>query len=143
MHSSLLVALKDCPSGENLIFVQPSNIYAMNVRIKRAYAPPEKADGIRILVDRLWPRGLTKEKAAVDLWLKDIAPTPTLRQWFGHEPARWEAFRKRYHLELTKNPEQVQLLKEQLKKGPVTLVYAAKDEMHNGAVALKDFLEHH
>ena len=92
---------------------------------------------MRILVDRLWPRGLTKEKANVDIWLKDIAPSTELRKWFSHEPAKWAEFKKRFHNELKENNEQVLLLKEQLKKGPVTLVYGAKDEEHNEALVLK------
>lgn len=111
----------------------------MKINIKRVYEAPAKEDGIRILVDRLWPRGLTKEKAAVDIWLKDIAPSTELRKWFAHEPAKWAEFKKRYHLELKENNEQVLLLKEQLKKGTVTLVYGAKDEEHNEALVLKDY----
>jgi uncharacterized protein YeaO (DUF488 family) len=112
----------------------------MTINIKRVYAQPDKSDGIRILVDRLWPRGLTKEKAAADLWLKEIAPSTELRKWFGHEPAKWPAFKKRYQAELTHNEAQVALLKEQLKTGPVTLLYGAKDEEHNEAVVLKEFM---
>lgn len=110
----------------------------MKINIKRVYEKPGKEDGIRILVDRLWPRGLTKEKAAVDLWLKKIAPSTELRKWFGHDPAKWEDFQKRYKQELKKNHEQVLLLKEQAKKGTVTLVYGAKDEEHNEALVLKE-----
>jgi len=108
------------------------------LKIKRVYEPPQKEDGTRVLVDRLWPRGLSKEHAKVDLWLKEIAPTAELRRWFGHDPARWEEFRKRYTAELKKNPEPVRLLKETIKKGPVTLVYGAKDEEHNQAVVLRE-----
>jgi uncharacterized protein YeaO (DUF488 family) len=89
----------------------------------------------------LWPRGLTKERAAVDLWLKDVAPSPELRKWFGHDPARWEQFQKRYWKELEEKEEAVQLLKQKGRQGTVTLVYAARDEAHNGALALKRFLE--
>ncbi len=110
------------------------------IRLKRVYESPSKEDGQRILVERLWPRGLTKEKAKVDLWLKEIAPSTELRQWFGHDPARWEEFRTRYTGELQKNPEPVKLLKEKIKEGPVTLVYGARDEAHNGALVLKEFL---
>jgi uncharacterized protein YeaO (DUF488 family) len=108
------------------------------MKIKRVYEKPEKDDGIRILVDRLWPRGLTKEKARVDLWLKDIAPSTELRKWFGHDPGKWKEFRKRYSDELKKNEEQVSLLKDQIKNGTVTLVYGAKDEEHNEAFVLKE-----
>jgi len=110
----------------------------MKIKIKRVYEKPDKEDGVRILVDRLWPRGLTKQKACVDLWLKDIAPSTELRKWFGHDPDKWQEFRKRYHQELKKNRQKVSFLKEQVKKGIVTLVYAAKDEVHNEALVLKE-----
>ena len=112
----------------------------MNIKIKRVYEVPEKNDGYRILVDRLWPRGLTKEKAAVDLWLKNIAPTTELRKWFGHEPEKWDEFKKKYLVELKENKESVSILKDHLKKGPVTLLYAARDQVHNEALVLKDAL---
>lgn len=111
------------------------------MKVKRVYLPPEKTDGIRILVDRLWPRGLTKEKAAVDVWLKDIAPSTELRKWFAHDPAKWKEFKKRYHSELKNNKEQVAVLKEQLKRGPVTLLYGARDEEHNEAIVLKEWMK--
>ena len=114
----------------------------MKINIKRVYEKPSKSDGKRILVDRLWPRGLTKEKAAVDLWLKDIAPTTELRKWFGHDPDKWKEFQKKYHQELKKNNEQVSLLNEYLKKGIVTLVYGARDEEHNEALVIKEWLSH-
>lgn len=110
----------------------------MKIKIKRVYENPDKEDGIRILVDRLWPRGLTKEKAAVDLWLKEVAPSTELRKWFDHDPAKWKGFKKRYQQELKMNHEQVLLLKKQAKKGIVTLVYGAKDEEHNEALVLKE-----
>ena len=112
----------------------------MELKIKRVYEKPEKEDGKRILVDRLWPRGLTKEKASIDLWLKDIAPSTELRKWFGHDPEKWNEFRKKYLQELKNNKEQVSILYEQLKKGVVTLVYGAKDEEHNEALVLKEWL---
>jgi uncharacterized protein YeaO (DUF488 family) len=115
----------------------------MKLNIKRVYEAPEKEDGQRILVDRLWPRGLTKEKAKIDLWLKDIAPSTELRQWFGHDPEKWKEFQKRYRAELKKNGEPVSLLKARIKKGPVTLVYGAKDEEHNDAVLLREYLSDH
>jgi len=111
------------------------------IKLKRAYEPPEKADGARILVDRLWPRGVSKSSAQIDLWLKDIAPSPALRKWFGHDPSKWAEFRKRYVRELAKQSETVAQLKHQLGKGVVTLVYGAKDERHNNALALKEYLE--
>lgn len=112
----------------------------MKLNIKRVYEKPDKQDGKRVLVDRLWPRGLTKEKADIDLWLKGIAPTTELRKWFNHDAAKWEEFQKRYRNELNNNKEQVSLLKDQLKKGIVTLVYGAKDEDHNEALVLKEWL---
>jgi uncharacterized protein YeaO (DUF488 family) len=112
----------------------------MNIKIKRVYERPDKEDGRRILVDRLWPRGLTKAKASVDLWLKDIAPSTELRQWFGHDPAKWAEFKTRYHAELQENHEQVALLQAAITQGRVTLVYGAKDEAHNEAVVLQEFL---
>lgn len=112
----------------------------MEIKIKRVYEKPSKGDGYRILVDRLWPRGLTKEKASIDLWLKEIAPTTALRKWFGHDPGKWKEFQKRYHQELKNNKDQVLLLKGQIKKGKVTLVYGAKDEEHNEALVLKKWI---
>ncbi|MGA7831276.1 MAG: DUF488 domain-containing protein [Terracidiphilus sp.] len=111
-----------------------------NIRIKRAYEEPDGEDGTRILVDRLWPRGLTKEKAKVDLWLKDVAPSTELRKWFAHDPAKWAEFRSRYLDELKKNKEQLSLLREEAMKGAVTLVYGAKDQQHNEAVILQKLL---
>ena len=115
----------------------------MTISIKRVYENPTPEDGTRILVDRLWPRGLTKEKAGIDVWLKEIAPSTALRKWFGHDPAKWVEFQKRYREELEKNPEQVVLLKEQARKGATTLVYGAKDEAHNEALVLQELLRHH
>jgi uncharacterized protein YeaO (DUF488 family) len=112
----------------------------MNIRIKRVYEEPDEKDGTRILVDRLWPRGLTKEKAKVDLWLKDVAPSTELRKWFAHDAARWAEFQTRYREELRRNKQQVSLLKEEVLKGPVTLVYAARDQQHNEAVILQKLL---
>ncbi len=111
------------------------------IRLKRAYDPVEKSDGFRVLVERLWPRGLKKEAVPLDLWLKEIAPSPELRKWFGHDPAKWEQFRQRYWQELKDRPELVQQIRQQSRKGKVTLVYSAKDEEHNDAVALKEYLE--
>jgi uncharacterized protein YeaO (DUF488 family) len=112
------------------------------IRLKRAYEQASRKDGLRILVERLWPRGVTKEKAALDLWLKDVAPTPELRKWFGHDPAKWKQFERRYWKELQGSEEAVDLLRRKAKEGVVTFVYAARDEQRNGAVALKEFLEH-
>ena len=111
------------------------------IKLKRVYENPSEDDGLRILVERLWPRGFTKERAKISLWLKEVAPTPKLRKLFGHDPARWEEFRRRYRVELEQNQEQVKLLRQKDKEGTVTLVYAARDEKHNGAVVIKEFLE--
>lgn len=111
-----------------------------DIRIKRVYDPPDKDDGTRVLVDRLWPRGLRKEDAALTLWLKEIAPSPELRMWFGHDPARWIEFDRRYRAELKKNDEAVGQLGELVKRGPVTLLYAAHDTAHNQAIVLEMYL---
>jgi uncharacterized protein YeaO (DUF488 family) len=112
----------------------------MHIKIKRVYLQPDEEDGTRILVDRLWPRGLTKEKASVDLWLKEIAPSTELRKWFGHDPDKWKEFQTRYRAELRQNTEQVLLLRQEAAKGVVTLLYGAKDEEHNEAVVLQKLL---
>ena len=113
----------------------------MKIKIKRVYEQPDKEDGKRILVDRLWPRGLTKEKASVDLWLKEIAPSTELRKWFGHDPDKWKSFRGRYETEIRHNDDLVKVLKDKAKGGTVTLVYGARDQKHNEALVLKQFLE--
>jgi len=105
------------------------------------YEEPADGDGSRILVDRLWPRGLTKEKAHVDLWLKEIAPSTELRKWFGHEPEKWKMFRGRYETELRHNDHLIEMLKKKARLGTITLLYGARDEKHNEALVLKQFLE--
>ncbi|HLO25570.1 MAG TPA: DUF488 domain-containing protein [Geobacteraceae bacterium] len=112
------------------------------IKIKRIYDPPAPGDGRRILVDRLWPRGLSKDEARLDEWLKEIAPSDDLRKWFGHDPDRWEEFRKRYREELNSNGELLKLLRTEGGKGTVTLLFAAKDAEHNNAVVLKEMLAH-
>ena len=112
----------------------------MNIELKRIYEPYSKEEGYRILVDRLWPRGFTKEKAALDLWLKEIAPSTELRKWFGHDPEKWKEFQKKYQLELRQNKEALDRLMDYIKKGKVTLLYGAKDEEHNEAQVIKDFI---
>lgn len=113
----------------------------MNIAIKRVYEPAAESDGFRMLTDRLWPRGVSKEKAAVDLWLKDIAPSGELRKWFHHEDADWEEFKKRYEKELAANPEAVEeFRKATAGKRKVTLLFGSKDEAHNQAVFLKEYL---
>ena len=109
----------------------------MAIQLKRVYAAAEANDGYRILVDRLWPRGVSKELAQVDCWLKEIAPSTALRQWFGHDPAKWLEFRQRYFLELDSKPQLVEELKAQVSRGKVTLLYGAKDMEHNDAVAIQ------
>lgn len=115
-------------------------ISATNVRLKRAYEPPAADDGTRVLVDRLWPRGVKKETAAIDHWVKELAPSTDLRKWFGHDPERWEEFRRRYAAEIRAHPQELERLRELARQGPVTLVYAARDELHNDAVVLRDVL---
>jgi uncharacterized protein YeaO (DUF488 family) len=110
------------------------------LRIKRVYAEPSRDDGKRILVDRLWPRGLTKEKAKVDLWLKEVAPSNELRKWFAHDPKKWPEFKRRYADELKTHSEPLALLRREASHGTTTLLYGAKDEEHNEAVALLELL---
>ncbi len=110
------------------------------IKIKRIYNAPARDDNFRILVDRLWPRGISKDKAKIDLWLKDIAPSDSLRKWFDHDPAKWAVFKRKYFKELDNKKD---LIKEITKRaeGGVTLLYAAKDEQHNNAQALKEYME--
>jgi uncharacterized protein YeaO (DUF488 family) len=114
----------------------------VTIRIKRVYESRNEQDGKRVLVDRLWPRGLTKEKAGVDLWLKEIAPSTELRKWFGHDPARWMEFQKRYRDELKNNAASVSILKQEAASGPITLLFGAKDKEHNEAVVLRSIFNH-
>jgi uncharacterized protein YeaO (DUF488 family) len=114
----------------------------MEIKLKRVYEKSAKEDGTRILVDRLWPRGLTKLKANVDIWLKEIAPSTELRKWFHHDPEKWDEFKKRYRRELENKEELIEALKKELKAGTVTLLYGAKDEEHNEALVLKELLLH-
>jgi uncharacterized protein YeaO (DUF488 family) len=113
----------------------------MKIKIKRVYEQPDKKDGERILVDRLWPRGLTKEKAGVDLWLKEIAPSTELRKWFAHDPNKWKRFRGRYETEIRHNDDLIKVLKQKAREGTITLIYGARDEEHNEALVLKQFME--
>jgi uncharacterized protein YeaO (DUF488 family) len=114
---------------------------ARALKLKRVYAAPAADDGMRILVDRLWPRGIAKEKAKIDLWLKDIAPSDALRKRFHGRQQDWDEFRAAYAGELERAGEALKVLRDHLRKGPVTLLYAARDEEHNNAVALKQWLE--
>jgi uncharacterized protein YeaO (DUF488 family) len=115
-------------------------ITADGIKLKRAYEPATRDDGIRILVDRLWPRGVKKADAAIDEWIKDIAPSTALRKWFGHDPDRWAEFRSRYAMEIRDHPEQLKRLRALARQGRITLVFSAHDEAHNDAVALRAFL---
>jgi uncharacterized protein YeaO (DUF488 family) len=110
------------------------------IKVRRVYESREPSDGTRVLVDRLWPRGLTKEAAAVDHWMRDLAPSTALRKWFGHDPARWDEFRRRYAAELREREALLEELRELARHGPVTLVFGARDERHNDAVALLEIL---
>jgi uncharacterized protein YeaO (DUF488 family) len=112
----------------------------MDIKLKRVYEAAAQEDGRRILVDRLWPRGLTKQKASVDLWLKDIAPSTALRKWFQHDREKWMEFKKRYRQELKENKMAVEVLRDALKGGTVTLLYAARDQEHNEAQVLRELL---
>lgn len=115
----------------------------MKVSIKRIYEPPAKSDGFRVLVDRLWPRGLSKEAAPIDLWLREIGPSTALRKWFNHDPARWAEFCRRYQAELAENMDLLSSLIKEAQTKPITLLYSAKDERHNQAVVLRSVLLKH
>jgi len=113
------------------------------LKTKRVYESAETIDGARFLVDRLWPRGIKKEKLEMKAWLKDVAPSPDLRKWFAHDPARWQEFQGRYRAELESNPDAWKPILEAAKHGDVTLLYSARDTEHNSALLLKEFLEEH
>ena len=113
----------------------------MRIKLKRIYESPSKADGKRILVERLWPRGVKKENAALHEWTKEIAPSPALRKWYGHEPQKWPEFQRRYRKELAANADDVERMRALCATGPVTFVFAAKDEERNSANVLKAYLE--
>jgi uncharacterized protein YeaO (DUF488 family) len=116
------------------------SVPASHLRLKRVYDAAAPDDGTRILVDRLWPRGLRKTEAAVDRWMKEVAPSTELRQWFGHDPERWSEFRRRYEAELQEHVDALNEIRELAKKGTVTLLFGARDEQHNDAVVLRDAL---
>ena len=113
---------------------------ARNVKIKGTYEKPVRDDGVRVLIDRLWPRGVTKEDAALDQWEKDLAPSTELREFFGHDPTRWDEFRERYATEVHNHPYQLRQLRVLARKGPLTLIHSAHDEMHNDAVVLRELV---
>jgi uncharacterized protein YeaO (DUF488 family) len=112
------------------------------IQLKRVYDPASDSDGCRVLVDRIWPRGIRKEKARINLWLKEVAPSAALRKWFGHDPSKWEEFKERYFAELDERIPAVEKLVERAKESHVTLVYSARDAEHNNAVALQEYLKH-
>lgn len=112
----------------------------MAVRLKRVYEPPEPSDGYRVLIDRLWPRGVSKEQAHLDEWVRDLAPSSELRRWFGHDPAKFDEFRRRYRTELAAQEEKLRDLRSRARTGTLTLVYAARDTEHNDAVVLAELL---
>ena len=113
----------------------------MHIAMKRAYEKPDSTDGFRILVDRLWPRGLSKQAAHIDLWLKDVAPSAELRKWFSHDPAKWTEFQRRYRAELKEKKQLLDTIKAQARTSRVTLIYSAKDEEHNDAIVLLEMLK--
>ena len=113
----------------------------MRIQLKRAYDAPLSSDGCRILVDRLWPRGVRKKEVRIDLWLKEAAPSAVLRKWFNHDPVKWNEFKKRYFAELDNQPSAITKLLRQTDRGAVTLIYGARDSEHNNAVALKEYLK--
>ena len=113
----------------------------LDIRFKRAYEPPSKADGMRVLIDRLWPRGVTKARAAIDHWFRDLAPSTELRKWFSHDPAKWPEFQRRYRAELDKHPDAWQPILDAAKRGKVTLLFSSHDAEHNNVVALTAYLE--
>src|SRR5882672_11506924 len=112
----------------------------MSIKVKRVYKPAAAGDGLRVLVDRLWPRGLTKRAAGIDLWLREAAPSTTLRKWFGHDPGKWVGFRARYAAELRERPDLLAELRRKARRRGLTLLFAARDERHNNAVALRQML---
>ena len=118
-------------------------ITAKSVRLKRAYESAAAGDGMRILVDRLWPRGVNKADAAIDHWVKDLAPSTRLRKWFAHDPEKWPQFQRRYFTELKAHEHSLQPLRKAARQGPVTLVFSSHDTEHNAAVALRDYLQTH
>ncbi len=113
----------------------------LNIQLKRVYEAPSASDGTRVLVERLWPRGLSKDRAKIDVWMRDVAPTPALRRWYQHEPSKWAEFRRRYRAELKANVDQIRDLKKTIGRKKVTFVFASKEEKKNSASVLKVFLE--
>ena len=127
------------PRGTNEAMVTRTT-RASRIQVKRAYLRPAPEDGMRVLVDRLWPRGMSKSDSKIDRWMKELAPSSELRRWFGHDPSRWEEFRRRYEAELSDKPELLDELREIAREKPLTLVFGARDERHNQAIVLKDLI---
>ena len=121
-------------------FLISKKIASKNVKLKRAYETPSTEDGIRVLVDRLWPRGVKRSDAAIDHWFRELSPSTELRKWFGHDPDRWEEFRRRFAVELRQHADPLNGLRDLAHHGKITLIYAAHDELHNDAVVLRDVL---
>ena len=115
----------------------------MGIQLKRAYDPPAKGDGFRVLVDRMWPRGLSKDVLKLDLWLKEVGPSTALRKWFNHDPAKWDEFRTRYFQELDAHTNEVRMLRDKMRAGPVTILFGSKEQRFNNAVVLNEYLECH
>lgn len=137
----ILAGVDDTAVRERDLGPSPARaIRAGNVKLKRAYQPPDRADGLRVLVDRLWPRGISKAEAQLDQWAKSLAPSAELRRWFGHDPSRWGEFRRRYRAELRDHSATLADLRKLARNGPLTLVYSARDEAHNDAVVLRSVL---
>lgn len=118
-------------------------VHSENVKLKRAYEPASGSDGTRVLIDRLWPRGVKKTEAKIDEWIKEIAPSTSLRKWFGHDPARWAEFQHRYEAEVRQHPEYLERLRTLAREGPLTLVFSAHDEAHSDAIVLRDMILGH
>lgn len=135
-----VVETKSARNGTGLAARSAISDGGARIRMKRTYDPPARGDGRRILVERLWPRGMTKEALAADAWMKEVAPTTALRKWFGHRTERWEAFRQRYREELDANPAAWAQILDVARRGKVTLLYSARDTLHNGALVLHDYL---
>ena len=125
---------------DKILFGSWTDDIMTDIRTKRVYEPANPHDGLRVLVDRVWPRGMTKEQVQADLWLKDVAPSAALRKWFGHDRSKWEAFKRRYFLELDAQPEAVARLLDEAAKGRLTLLFSARDAEYNQAVALREYL---
>ena len=133
---------ESCKDHMNAHAKNPADLLETKYRIKRVYDPVSNSDGTRLLVERLWPRGVKKTSLEIKAWLKDVAPSTELRKWFSHDPTKWNDFCSRYLAELQANPDAWRPIIEATRHGPVTLIYSSHDTEHNNAVALRDFLMH-